>query len=47
MLDVRKNLKDDSMKRICELYKKGESTCTLSKKFGIAHTTIFYHIKIH
>jgi intein-encoded DNA endonuclease-like protein len=45
MLNVRKNLKDDSMKRICELYKKGESTCTLSKKFGIAHTTIFYHLK--
>jgi intein-encoded DNA endonuclease-like protein len=45
MQDVRKKLNKNSIKQICKLYKRGESTWTLSKQFSVGHTTILYHLK--
>jgi len=45
MANFRQILNANSIKQICELYKNGESMCTLSKRFGVANTTIWYHLK--
>jgi intein-encoded DNA endonuclease-like protein len=47
MLDNKKRLTNSDIKDICLLYRKGESTCVLSKKFNVRSTSIIYQLRKH